>query len=146
MASPILLGGMQVLWHGLGANGSAVVYPGGWSGTFGPGWIPLFNWNVGIAHPDGGVLYGRTSFVCYGPPGGTIEGAVQIDGGGVVGYGRHFFNNQVFGLFCFTFNSLPWGRLAQGSHNIISGCYCEGGQVIFDQNCGGVSLVEEMPA
>ena len=144
MASPILLGNTQILRHGMGAAGANVQT--GWAGTFGVGFTNLWTVNPVIAHPDGGVFYGRACFNCYGPPGSTIEGCVQIDGGGLVGYGRLFFNNQQFTLFTFTWNSNPWGRMAPGAHSINIGVYCEGGQVIFDSNCGGVELAEEMPA
>jgi hypothetical protein len=144
MASPILLGSTPMLRHGMGADGRDVRT--GWAGTFGVGFVLLFVHTPTIAHPDGSVLYGRADFDCYGPSGSVIEGCIQIDGGGLVGFGRLCFNNQVFTQYCFTWNSAAYGRLAAGAHTVNIGVYCEAGQVIFDSNCGGTSLVEEVPS
>jgi hypothetical protein len=150
MTSPILLGNTQILRHGMGAYGGNVQT--GWSGTFGVGFTNLFVATPTIAHPDGGVLYGRACFDCYsGNPGSIIEGCVQIDGGGLVGYGKFYFNNPnggaaAFSQFCFSWNSTPWGRLAAGVHTVNIGVYCEGGTVTFDANCGGSQLTEEVPS
>lgn len=151
MASPILLGNTPILRHGLGAQGSNVNAPGGgWAGTFGVGWVLLFQWTFSITHPDGAVAYGRCCWNCYSAvAGSTIEGCAQIDGGGLVGYGKHFFNNpsgQVWNQFCFSFNSNPWGRLSQGAHTINTGVYVLGGQCTFDSNSGGTAIGFEVPS
>jgi hypothetical protein len=117
-----------------------------WAGTFGVGFVGLWGQTPTISHPDGSVLYGRACIVCYGPPGSIIEGCIQIDGGTLVGFGKLYFNNQVFTLFCFDWNSSYYGRLAAGTHSITVGIYCEAGQVIFDGNCGGTTLIEEVPS
>ena len=75
--------------------------------------------------------------------------APQIDGGGLVGYGKHFFNNpsgQVWNQFRFSFNSNPWGRLSQGAHTINTGVYVLGGQCTFDSNSGGTAIGFEVPS
>lgn len=152
MVSPILLGNTPILRHGLGAAGYNVNAPGGgWGGTYGVGYVQLFINTVTISHPDGSNLYGRACFDCYtAVPGSVIEGCIQIDGGGLVGFGRFYFINPngaaAFEQFCFTWNSAAYGRLAAGNHTVSVGVYVEAGQVTFDTDCGGVALVEEVPS
>lgn len=143
MASPIYLGGTQMCEHGLGLYGGNVV--GGWSGTFGVGAVNLFNLYPVIKNPDGGTIAGAMTASMWSGTGFTsVQGAVQVDGGG---WNTGFAHSIVPRLnYHFRFKFQFWvGGLGPGSHTFNVGIYVDGSSstITFDSNDGGTCLVWE---
>ena len=141
MTSPVLLGGTQVVEHGLGVDLRNTW--GGWSGNFGVGGIALFTHSITIKNPNGAYVYGFTCMTSWAPSGGQVYGGLWIDGPYSGSWGGQAYPYVGY----HTAQSWEWwtGTLAPGAHTIVTGLYVINNSVTFDGNDGGTSVCWENP-